>query len=355
MNHVSLDIDILFMITSLLSTKDALALSLTSREVHLFAKQHALSSVKLTSPKQLSKFCDSILGGAPSCWNWLRKLDVAMSAFGVNDEIRIATRGLFSDVPRLAELIMHASHIEFFSIHCVEWLLLHGSPIGDAIASLPNLEELELHQADSQALDMVRMLQSGLRKLVLYHSEYDQFTPPQIFPFILPFRNLQVLRLSESCRFEEFDIPWDEQWQWPAVRDLQLIQSQLSMAQFEKIPPILNKLAIICIRVCIASRNNKPVLSRAAITVRWPLRLATCIHSLRYIAIARKIGDLPCMAEESSWSRISGPAQERRLQALPTHVGVRVHAYLHAGDMDSLDRLDETLPLPSETVCVNEE
>ncbi|GBE90251.1 hypothetical protein SCP_1901000 [Sparassis crispa] len=404
MNHVSLDIDILFMIISLLSTKDALALSLTSREVHLFAKQHALSSVKLTSPKQLSKFCDSML------------------AFGVNDEIRIATRGLFSDVPRLAELIMHASHLEFFSIHCVEWLLLHGSPIGDAIASLPNLEELELHQADSQALDMVRMLQSGLRKLVLYHSEYDQFTPPQILPFILPFRNLQVLRLSESCRFEEFDIPWDEQWQWPAVRDLQLIQSQLSMAQFvrafpcvrklslwgvgyneepetqcwdsldyvyigcglqsnefawsapceiphpaysgaarlryldltldltrrkrgthlaqwlEKIPPILNKLAIICIRVCIASRNNKPVLSRAAITVRWRLRLATCIHSLRYIAIARKIGGVPCMAEESSWSRVSGPAQERRLQALPTHVGVRVHAYLHAGDMDSLDR-----------------
>ncbi|KAL6307053.1 hypothetical protein BKA93DRAFT_823524 [Sparassis latifolia] len=480
-SSISLDLDVLFMITFLLSSKDALALSLTCRQIHSFAKQHALSSVRLTSTKQLGKFCDSMFDGAPSCWNWVRRLDVAMSAFDVKSEQKIAPWGNFSDVPRLAELITHALNLEFLSIDCVEFLLRKGSPIGDAIASLTSLEELELHEADSQAVEMLRGMRSGLRKLVLHRACSNQQPTPQIFVSILPFQNLQVLELAHSWWPKWMDMPWDERWRWPTVRVLRLKHSKLSMAQLvrafpnvrklsirtvtlpresetrcwdsldyvyighgrpwtstldwdqritcpvhslefednyksnseeqivmvntirettprvlsvtikssdakfwmslmatgaarlrylnlnlrltprkrgthlaqwlEKIPLILSTLDIICIRVCITSRN----LSRAAMTVRWPLRLATCLPSLRYIAIARKIGDVPCMAEDAFWSRVSGPVKERRLQPVATHVGVRVHTYLHAGDMEALARLDETLPSPSGGVAIIDE
>ncbi|GBE89640.1 hypothetical protein SCP_1603040 [Sparassis crispa] len=119
----------------------------------------------------------------------------------------------------------------------------------------------------------------------------------------------------------------------------------------DSMPPVL-ELNIICIRVGVDSRMvHRPLTPGHTTTQRPPLRLATSIPSLRYIALDHDIVSsgttaLP-MVENASWYRAWGPAEERQVHTIPSHVGVRVHGYLHADDMESLEKLEELFS-PSE-------
>jgi len=68
--------DVISIIVSTLSTRDALSLSATARRVHLVAKHQALSSIAMSSPRQIARICKYLLTDVEGRLRWPRNLTI---------------------------------------------------------------------------------------------------------------------------------------------------------------------------------------------------------------------------------------------------------------------------------------
>ncbi|GBE89639.1 hypothetical protein SCP_1603030 [Sparassis crispa] len=241
MDLLSLNDDILSLIAALLSSRDALSLSRTSRKVHVMAKRHALSTVELTSSGQLAAFCTYMLCDVSTHLLCLRSLKVTLSAVGVEDEGMIDYAS-FNSASLLAALIGQASRLRCLSISCLDELIKTEPHIGAAVASLPNLEKLELHEVGARALDVVRRLRSRPRVLSL-HYYGSKINSNPISYTLRNLQNLQIVRLSGIVWPEEDSAPvWTKPWL--GVRELQVMYSEAPMTEFVRAFPNVRKLSI---------------------------------------------------------------------------------------------------------------
>jgi len=139
---LDLNEDVLFVIVSFLSAKDALKLSTTARGIHHIAKRHGLSEVTLLSPAHIAKVAAYMLADVPNRLLYLRKLELV-------DGLLYLTNfyGEFSPehVHRcLADLLEQARGLKLLILPDIDNLLSAEPRIGTAFASIPRLHRLEL-------------------------------------------------------------------------------------------------------------------------------------------------------------------------------------------------------------------
>ncbi|PCH43452.1 hypothetical protein WOLCODRAFT_164449 [Wolfiporia cocos MD-104 SS10] len=249
MNILSLNDDALADITSFLSTRDALELSATVRRLHPIAKQHALSVILLDSPQKMRRVCAYLLEDIPGRLTWLRHLRVTIHAFGIEAEYDVE-RGDYSTATLLANTLERAEGLQHFSLACAEKVLPAEPRIGQALASLPNLQTLELQQTAEGALRVASRQPARLRALVMRQLEY-LFTTPQVFTELAPLQNLKSLEL---WHIDERNTGAVSGPILPALRHLSAIKVCAPMFMFVRAFP--NIRALTMRNVCVSPHST---------------------------------------------------------------------------------------------------
>lgn len=225
MHFLMLDSDVLLEIIAYLSMEDALRLSATAKSIHIFARNHALRTVKLTSTDQIVPFCTYMLADVAG------RLE-RMRSFTVNTSFSDIQKAYEQDkdwgVECLPELFKNARGLRVLSIP-----LFHTEvycPLPKAISTLPNLVALEVKEAEPSGL---AWLSSD------YHSGQDY----DLLPCLAPLVELESLHI-EKLNFMPHTPALAPAMQSASVRSLHIISSDVSMAAFVRAFPNLRRLEL---------------------------------------------------------------------------------------------------------------
>lgn len=159
----TLNDDVLEIILSFLKPRDALSLSLTSRAIHAIAQEHAVASVVIKHHSQIPPMISFFLHD-PVRPHLLRELDVRCDFKTLP---RIFAPKDYSAASPLANLLEQASNLRVVRLSWAEQLLKQEPRLGDAVAALPLLDELDLSGLEHRCINVLHRLRSTPRKLAL--------------------------------------------------------------------------------------------------------------------------------------------------------------------------------------------
>ena len=173
-NMYLLNHDVLEHIVSFLDSHDALSLCETSRWVHLAAKRCALASVSVRHHRTIPRISAYFLED-PMRLNLLRELDISCD-FQEDIPDRPWDEGVvlpgyivrdYKAVGPLVDLLERTENLRVFKLNLAEKLLREEPRLGDVIASIPKLEELELTCVGSRCVELLRHAKRTPRRLFL--------------------------------------------------------------------------------------------------------------------------------------------------------------------------------------------
>ena len=173
-NLHSLNYDVLEHIVSFLDSHDALSLCETSRWVHPVAKERALASVTVKYHETISRMSAYYLDD-PMRLHLLRELDIscdfqeAMPDKAWDEGVVLPGYILrdYKAVKPLVGLLEQTKNLCVLKLNLAEKLLREEPRLGDAIASLSMLEELELTCVGSRCVELLHNARSTPRRLFL--------------------------------------------------------------------------------------------------------------------------------------------------------------------------------------------
>ncbi|OBZ71462.1 hypothetical protein A0H81_08816 [Grifola frondosa] len=161
---VDLDLDIVYIILSLLSRQDLLRLMSTCRTLNNAAVRHLLNfHVHLNSARKIESFCAFMLAQAPLRYPFLRQLSLGGLDGPVSPE----------SIHQLVKIFTHASRLETLHLTCCDLLKLEHR-LRAACSSLTSLKEFHMcwsgglvSWAKDPLYQMVKQMQSPLVKVIL--------------------------------------------------------------------------------------------------------------------------------------------------------------------------------------------
>ncbi|KAL6301186.1 hypothetical protein BKA93DRAFT_798925 [Sparassis latifolia] len=214
---LSLNDDVLFLVTSFLHPLDALRLSETCRHLHLIALPQALSSIVLGTCLQLTAFCRYMLSSPQTRMHLLRAIVIVAPVGDVPNAALLAD--VFEQALRLRSIHMH--HSDTF---------IEAEPrIGTALAALEDLEDVTLFDAREHVREMLPRLRSKPRKV--------QLLCPMEYPrLVLHLSQLSTLRHAVTLSLFNITIEDDTLVGQPAAPFVALEYLSLQYAQ---IPAVL--------------------------------------------------------------------------------------------------------------------
>ena len=165
----TLNDDVLATIVSFLKPRDALSLSLTTRAVHDIAQEHAVACVAIKHHSQIPPMILFFLHDSVRP-HLLRELDVRCDFKTLP---RVFAPKDYSAASPLAKLLEQASNLRVLRLSWAEQLLKQDSRIGNAIAALPRLDELDLSGIEHRCIDVLRRLRSTPRRPALREISYE--------------------------------------------------------------------------------------------------------------------------------------------------------------------------------------
>jgi len=249
--------DVLAIIASTLSTRDALSLSATARGVHLVAKHQALSSISMSNERQTARICEYLLADVEGRLRWLRNLTIWAHYY---------TRDRAS-VNYLAAILSQAHNLKTLSLSPVEEPVKNEPRVGTALAALIGLREVNLSFVELKSLDVIRNMRSDLRKVCVEHYEASASCIP-LLKSLSSMQKLHTLEFHQDLETIETSPPQSNRdigVQWPTVHHLSIKYCTASLSALVRAFPNLRTLSAQNTRY--SPRDDSPVC--------WP-----SLHSL---------------------------------------------------------------------------
>ncbi|KAL6305815.1 hypothetical protein BKA93DRAFT_197752 [Sparassis latifolia] len=325
MNLSTIDEDVLLLIISLLRSYDALSLSETSRHFHAVALPRALSSVTLINHQQLTAFCTYMLSGSSARMRFLKSLSVTLGD------------GNFTNAHLLADLLEHAQSLTSITVRNAVSFMQSEPRIGDALAALEGINDIELTAVESTVHEMLSKFRSKPRKVSLTGRDF----PLRLSH--LPLQNAEYLEVS--CAIIEDDMPSGGCYagpQWLACRYIALNLVQIPSIVFMHAFPNLEHLH--CFATNVSSPATRTVHSSQNFRHMPPeaeIERALCV--LRYVRPAVLYLVIHLVPPALLWQRI--------VELSPQLQYLTLKLYLR---MDISDWLATILPLlaPLDVLCI---
>ncbi|KZT64143.1 hypothetical protein DAEQUDRAFT_53675 [Daedalea quercina L-15889] len=264
-----LNLDILHHIVSFTRTYDAFQLSLTCRDAHRIAVPRFLETIEFPLPWLLPPGATRDMLAHPETYEGFRTYmladgghrlrhpksltlgeDAFCVVFGDRMDLTLEPQYDFTLAASLVDVIRGAVGLRSISIHHSDALLDEVPELANAIASLPQLEEVCLHDADVSTFALLSRMQSRPHKVKLRLIEYqDQDTNQRWWGnydfgsdrFLHNFtQSLDVLDLNRGSVIIEMLEPHTI---WPAVREVKLVRGiQVSLLAIACAFPNLRRL-----------------------------------------------------------------------------------------------------------------
>lgn len=224
-----LNADIFFVIISHLGAPELAKFSATCKLLHIPALKRLLSSdIRVCSNQQLLGLCICVLSDAPVRGLWVKNLWLAISSFQWRKREDPYSYPDIADtfsVSMLAAVIRASRNLRVLCIPHLCKVAQADRNIIPAIASLPHLVELELHELDPYPQDFETMtvlagsMQSQLRVLRVHHErdgEYRAFPldDPTSFKSLASVETLHLYNTTYPSPRAPSIAPW------PSVRTL---------------------------------------------------------------------------------------------------------------------------------------
>ncbi|CCL99496.1 uncharacterized protein FIBRA_01514 [Fibroporia radiculosa] len=201
--------DILTEIVSYLHTRDALHLSTTARGLHQVAKRQALSEIWLFRPEETIRICTYMLADIQGRIMCVRKLSVRSHGIGEYHD-QASTHWQL-----LADFLEHAHNLRSLCIFPIGFLLQAVPRMGDALAKLQYLQDIDLGGVDAASLKILPCMRSNIRKIKI-HAHFNAFSFEHLILNISSMQSIQELDSELSInRWTQPPIP-------PAFTDCQL-------------------------------------------------------------------------------------------------------------------------------------
>ncbi|OBZ76422.1 hypothetical protein A0H81_03124 [Grifola frondosa] len=224
-NLVSLNDNVLFMIVSYLSHRDALSLSLTTREIYPLVIMQVPATVTCRSPLEMTEAHSyMILSHIPNHARRLTHLDVSLT-HTFHDPGEIA--------PLLADLLENAVNLKHITVGPFASLLSHEPRVGVALNALTKLENIYFHGDPSDdSLTILTHSRSKPRLLSIAVGQDEGYR--RFFSSLTSFsQSLVKLKLTDLIRLpagspdrlaNDVDLPVLPLVQLPQVQYLSLAQ-----------------------------------------------------------------------------------------------------------------------------------
>lgn len=216
----SLNDDVLSLIDTQLSQRDAAQLMRTSRALKGQARRRVLSSSKVTAPSQILRFYKFLVeeddGYRLQC---LQKLTIYRSNLPINEPA-----GGYP--PLLAHILRQARSLHTLVVSSTEDHLQNNPVIGDAIAGLRNLQELHLYDVAGEAIRLCGRLTCEPR--VVHLAARCSAARPSYgvdraaFCALPMFQSASVVSLCDFALTREDPLSLDTPTKWPATHTLRL-------------------------------------------------------------------------------------------------------------------------------------
>ncbi|EPT04941.1 hypothetical protein FOMPIDRAFT_1013774 [Fomitopsis schrenkii] len=253
MDSVRPNLDIFYHIVSYLGTYEALQTSLTCREAHRVATPGFIETVVFplpwlrlpgahrspdATPETYEGFRAYMLAGGSERFGHLKTLDLREDAFCTywghrRDRPTDDSVCDFTLAEPLIDVVQGAIGLRRLSIAHTDAIFNRVPGLADAIASLPQLEDVCFHDADTLTLSVLSRMQSRPRKVELHlvqHYDYEtedywrgHYTAGRV-RFLPNFTDsLEVLELSGADIIEDLE----PSTVWHAVRELNVMEADL--------------------------------------------------------------------------------------------------------------------------------
>ncbi|EIW59892.1 uncharacterized protein TRAVEDRAFT_64694 [Trametes versicolor FP-101664 SS1] len=241
-----LDDDALLAIFSFLYGKDALSVALTSKRLHDLAIPRFAAVACCVYFQSFLPLYDYMLKGKQPRVQYLEDLTLlevtrSTSSFtAARDAKDIATDVLIGD------LITSAKNLRRLALSQLRWLL-EDSRVGNAIATMPKLVVVSLHDVDGRTLELLSIMNGSLVELRLDYT----WTAPQsaatditLFDVLARHTRLQILQLrcfmpSADFRLTSFSV----KAQFPSLRRLHIAETTNAAFDFPHFFPHLSILS----------------------------------------------------------------------------------------------------------------
>lgn len=194
-----------------LNSKDARALSTTARMFYGPARRYTAQDVAFRSFRKAVTFCDYMIRSNPDLLPllWSFKIEclpttreVARRSVEIQEEEEYR-----AGASKIADLLQQVSHLKVLALHEAELLMVYQPRIAVIVASMPLLQDLELHDIGPRVSSVLRRLRSTPEKVALagctpWPSFASTFVPRRwsAGPMNISFPSVSALSLKEGCR-----------------------------------------------------------------------------------------------------------------------------------------------------------
>ena len=187
---VDLNEDVLLTLVSFLDPTSARQLSLTARGLHVISKYRSLESVTLTSFRKTTQFCNYMLKDMPHRLPALRELRVLAREVPLPD---VLYHRIPIDVPYrapirhegrlLATVLAKAKNLRILVMYSAEYWVARAHEFPTVLASLRNLQEIQLENAGMLACGFISRMRAKPRILAFLNDEWvpEESRMPRIF------------------------------------------------------------------------------------------------------------------------------------------------------------------------------
>ncbi|KDQ56880.1 hypothetical protein JAAARDRAFT_36356 [Jaapia argillacea MUCL 33604] len=210
MSLMDLNMDVLVIILSFLTTRGLRRLALTSRACHGMTLVDMLDTVVLRSSQQAHGFCLFMLKDPSHRIPLLHSLTIRLNPTALSSILT----GPESDLGTLlTDLLFQSENLTSLSIDNIDWVLMTYPTVSHAITSRSShLRGLSMTYPGSHTLLMLQQMK-GLRITSISFPSTDT----GIAPFLLPFSStLQTLHIHHH---HQFSFEWYD-YQWPVLHTL---------------------------------------------------------------------------------------------------------------------------------------
>lgn len=335
--------DVLSVIVTFLSPRDALQLSCTTRSVHHVAMRQVLSSVIIRNSRDVLTICPYLLADVHSRLHHVQKLEIEEEVFVLNSSRRsnaTSSCDIHCVCALLADVLEGCRNLRSLYLPRAE-ILLHFRPdVAESFASL-RLDILSIHLTASNDRALAVFQNSTSKSKRLYLSSSIEMAEPEAFlSGISGNENLQALTLVQlTCSRTRLALPQTQTLtSLETVHELHFIRcSELHIPTLVHIFPNVRKLVVTGnsqyqlqsdLRTCWTALNHLEGNLQAL--TAWPI--AGHVHHLK---VDPEQPFFPGLPYESSISLIQRVSPVR----LSFTIGTRVGLSFWTNVVDSVPRL----------------